>query len=729
MSSFFRNPNDVTESEDQTYEDDDEVSSSCDEESTSNARDGSFPKLTSKPSNALRKISTLDSTTSSTNVGALSRQLTVEDSAKQETKDSLMLVLLEDKCLNDALAAFEASNTSGKPYTKEDPQVRALADDKFKYMLDMLGRANILPSGPEGRDSASRAIKQQARDGLEYLSTTSPQPGRPGVLHRDSSLQSLQSGIHDLILAQSTTRAVNAIPLYHQAALTHNMDAVRSLPPILQHLVDHPMFSLSRYLRDFIEVRMVGRGGYGKVYHVQHRLDGSNYAVKKINLNAQRLRRIQERGQKELDGLLNELRSLARFDHPNIVRYYGGWLEHSAHTPFPSPAPNGNLLIEAPPDSSSDDAQAGADASEEPFVFAESRKSSVDILFEHSGVAGEILGDLDEMDEQDDLVAELQPQIRTVRKRAGSESTTASGRSKLSSVHAVGPEDAEEDEAMVRVSDSVSLSETGLSTSSDVPPLHEGPPRTGASYDRAESVLTLHIQMALHPLSLADYLTSTLSPSSSTSSRHCFHLLPSLHILLSILDGVQYLHSCGVVHRDLKPSNVFLTLHKGRTPACVDLSHCSDCAGSPDGRERRKGFLNARIGDFGLVTEIARASASPSSTSSEAMPATPAKAVGTELYRPPQPFSSTSTHSLEHLDVYALGIILVELLVPFGTKMERQRVLVEVREGKWEDTGLVVRFGGVGRKVWSLIRDMIGGGLGCEDVRTRIEQILRAMDE
>ena len=749
MSSFFRNPNDVTESEDQTYDDEESTTSESEDEVS---EDAASPVKTPKPkSRALRKVETLDSTTSSTNAGALSRQLTADDGVKAETKEWLMRALLEDKCLNDALADFEARNTSGKPYTKDHPDVRALADAKYEHMIDMLGRANILPTGPERRNSASRAIKQQAKDGLEYLANTSPQPGRPGVMHRDSSLLSMHTGLRDLIVAQASNRAIESAPLYQQAALNHSMEAVMGLPPLLRPLVDHPMFELSRYLRDFTEISMIGKGGYGKVYHVQHRLDGSNYAVKKINLNQHRLRRIQERGQVELDGLLNELRMLARFDHPNIVRYYGGWLEYSTNTPFPSPAPGGKLMIEAPQDSH-DDAGAGAsrvdlspgfidfaDSSSRPTL--EGKRSSVDILFERSsGGGGEILGDLDDMDEQDDLVAELQPQIRAVRKRAGSTSTTASGKSKLSSVHSVGPEDETDELAdgvgalqLMRTTNSNSMSETGPSSTDDIP--HQGHHQHRAGHrPEPDSVLTLHIQMALHPLSLADYLTTSSFPSTTTNpqeARHCFHIRPSLQILLSILDGVQYLHDCGVVHRDLKPSNVFLTINTGRTPACIDLSKCSDC----DKVEKRKGYLGTRIGDFGLVTEIARATSTSTSTSTDeavAQVQTPAKAVGTELYRPPSTSSmGMQSRTSEKLDVYALGIILTELLLSFGTRMERQRTLQDVRMGRMGDveTLLVLRYGeDIGRKIGKLVGSMTeveeGRRVGCEEVRDVVEDIL-----
>ncbi len=52
--------------------------------------------------------------------------------------------------------------------------------------------------------------------------------------------------------------------------------------------------------------------------------------------------------------------------------------------------------------------------------------------------------------------------------------------------------------------------------------------------------------------------------------------------------------------------------------------------------------------------------------------------MGTELYCAPEQFSRKPYN--HKVDVYSLGVILFELLVPFGTEMERVRTLTDARK-------------------------------------------------
>lgn len=82
-------------------------------------------------------------------------------------------------------------------------------------------------------------------------------------------------------------------------------------------LSDIDFHSSSRYLEDFLEIKLLGRGAYGSVWHVKHKLDESDYAVKKIRLWPI----------KHFQDAIKEAQVLAVMDSPNIVRYYSAWLE------------------------------------------------------------------------------------------------------------------------------------------------------------------------------------------------------------------------------------------------------------------------------------------------------------------------------------------------------------------------------------------------------------------
>ncbi len=76
----------------------------------------------------------------------------------------------------------------------------------------------------------------------------------------------------------------------------------------------------SRYVEEFEEIDVLGKGGFGLVYEARNKLDGRHYAVKKISLAFVKA--------DDCLKVLREVKVLAGLDHPNIVRYYSSWLEY-----------------------------------------------------------------------------------------------------------------------------------------------------------------------------------------------------------------------------------------------------------------------------------------------------------------------------------------------------------------------------------------------------------------
>ncbi|CAI8616723.1 unnamed protein product [Vicia faba] len=73
----------------------------------------------------------------------------------------------------------------------------------------------------------------------------------------------------------------------------------------------------SRYLNDFEELRPLGHGGFGHVVLCKNKLDGRQYAMKKIRLKDKTMR----------DRILREVATLSRLQHQHVVRYYQAWFE------------------------------------------------------------------------------------------------------------------------------------------------------------------------------------------------------------------------------------------------------------------------------------------------------------------------------------------------------------------------------------------------------------------
>lgn len=154
--------------------------------------------------------------------------------------------------------------------------------------------------------------------------------------------------------------------------------------------------------------------------------------------------------------------------------------------------------------------------------------------------------------------------------------------------------------------------------------------------------LFLYIQMQLCRLeTLKDWLLAhTLDRNSSVC----------LDIFWQIVSAVDYVHSKGLIHRDLKPSNIFFAL---------------------DG--------TVKVGDFGLVTAAENQPELDQTVDRKDSCTKHTADVGTQLYMSPEQIEKKPYD--QKVDIFSLGLILLELLVPFTTGMERVATLQAARKG------------------------------------------------
>ncbi|KAK6413114.1 hypothetical protein LTR95_017896, partial [Oleoguttula sp. CCFEE 5521] len=550
-------------------------------------------------------------------------------------RDLLLNALLEERCRNDVRA-----DATRRGLSLDESELTLQAEAKYQSLSAELARLGIVDDEPAGQDRAP--IREQVLRGLDLLSQGSrsmPLPRHVGAV--------------------SPRLLIDGGPAIDEGRAKEVLD-LRYSPSAQVGLALHThQATSSRYTHDFEEIDMIGRGGYGSVYACKHRLDNVIYAVKKIALPPTKPGTLE--ASSEADALLNEVRTLARFDHPNIVRYHSGWIDWILHAPI--------HLTEADATSGANDTRFTAGVSLG-RIITETNTDESHITFEHSS-SGEI-----------ESIGDDRVQInQTTNIGQGSQAVTRSARQTNSSDETEGTESISRD-----ISAYSELSGTG-----------------GLAQRISGPCLALHIQMALYPINLAAFLTPPAQALQNLLS-HCFHVRPSVRILLAILDGVDYLHRHNVVHRDLKPGNVFLEACTDTyADGSVDLFDCPRCIhtsdttavggakqqhtatgaglGSPVGditmapnadpsivedeaaAIRR---LRIRIGDFGLAT--LRTSGATSTNAFD---------IGTALY---QPFAVPHPHSPQ-LDIYALGIIAFELVWPFATRMERHATLSAVKVG------------------------------------------------
>lgn len=106
-----------------------------------------------------------------------------------------------------------------------------------------------------------------------------------------------------------------------------------------------------------------------------------------------------------------------------------------------------------------------------------------------------------------------------------------------------------------------------------------------------------------------------------------------------MVEGVEYIHSQNIIHRDIKPSNIF--------------------------------FLNGqiKIGDFGLSKNISKF----------ALQINKSVEIGCAYYRAPE--VETGEYN-ESIDIYSLGVILLELMLECNTTYERIKTIKTILKNR-----------------------------------------------
>jgi non-specific serine/threonine protein kinase/serine/threonine-protein kinase len=132
--------------------------------------------------------------------------------------------------------------------------------------------------------------------------------------------------------------------------------------------------------------------------------------------------------------------------------------------------------------------------------------------------------------------------------------------------------------------------------------------------------------------------------------RHRLNTNERLQLFMQVCEGVQHAHQKGVIHRDLKPSNVLVTIQDDRpVPKIIDFGVAK--------------ATSQQLTERSLFTELG-------------------VLIGTPEYMSPEQAEMGSLDIDTRTDIYALGVLLYELLtgsLPFDRKELRQAGIAEIQ--------------------------------------------------
>jgi tetratricopeptide (TPR) repeat protein len=145
-------------------------------------------------------------------------------------------------------------------------------------------------------------------------------------------------------------------------------------------------------------------------------------------------------------------------------------------------------------------------------------------------------------------------------------------------------------------------------------------------------------------------------PITAYCDRHTLSTRARLELFGDVCRAVQHAHQKGVIHRDLKPSNVMVTMHDGvPVPKVIDFGIAK--------------ATNARLTERTVFTEYQQF-------------------IGTPEYMSPEQAEMSGLDIDTRSDVYALGVLLYELLTgttPFDARALREAGYVELQRIIRED--------------------------------------------
>ncbi|XP_076642291.1 eukaryotic translation initiation factor 2-alpha kinase 1 isoform X2 [Halictus rubicundus] len=303
----------------------------------------------------------------------------------------------------------------------------------------------------------------------------------------------------------------------------------------------------SRYHREFQEIGFIASGGFGHVFKALHRLDGTEYAVKKIIVRSGQIKSILQH--------LEEVKTLAKLNHTNIVSYKGAWIERTLPSIYTSIIPSLSSSSH-----SKNKISLSNDKKRDSYKSCTKQDFSVQNQLNYTS------NDKSPTDNgEQDMLLQYNKKINCKTGQRIIKENIIEGSVERTTSNSISfRNDSKNLDDKIKNNTNCTDSSDSCEESNSNNKLCPYIPETN------EQCLTLYIQMALCEKTLQQWLNERNEHTSQTMI---------IGVLTQILCGLNYIHSRGIVHHDIKPSNIFVSM---------------------------SGNMHIQLGDFGLACPLQR---------------------------------------------------------------------------------------------------------------------------